>query len=116
MPVLDDEGKLSGRLARFDAKQAKGAVKITHLSCTKEFLEEMILNLWLCRMALTDAMHKVRRFRRHVLDNPDSPVTSEAEKEIFEYTEMPLDTEFVQIRLNHLRSRPPMPSKYPSQP
>jgi hypothetical protein len=110
-PNLDDEGKLSGRLARFDAKQGSGKIKISHLSCTNDYLMDTIGSLWLCRMGLTDADKKIRRFRRLAVD----PLTPEVEKEIFEYADQPLDIALLQNRLDQLRSQPPMPSKYQSQ-
>jgi len=115
IPVLDDGGKLSGRLARFDAKQAKGKIKISHLSCTSEHLEQLITDLWLCRMALTDARRKVSRYRGLASDAQD-PLPSQLEKEIFEYADQPLDIKLLQSRLDFLRSQPPTPSKYPSRP
>ena len=47
-PVVDDNDKLSGRLARFEAKAGSGKVKVSHINASNTFLEEMIADVWLC--------------------------------------------------------------------
>lgn len=114
--VMDDAGNLTGMLARFDTKQAKGTVKVSRLNCTNEYLLELLSDLWLCRMALTDADRKVMRFRRLADDPSDDDLLPDAEKEVFEYSESLLDTAHLQSRLDQLRSRPPIQSKQLSPP
>ena len=57
-----------GALARFEAKQGRGQVKISKLAVTQTYLEEMLMDLWLCRMAITDAQRKVSLLRRFARD------------------------------------------------
>ena len=106
MPVVDENQLLTGRLAKFEAKKGSGELRISHLNVTDEYLRELLLDLMLCRQALTDASKKISRFIQFARENPDRTV-ADLERFAFEYSDPPFNTALLQKRLDQLRRLPP---------
>lgn len=107
MPVYDEDSKrLSGRMAKIEARQGAGEVRFRHYQLSDKFINALLWDLWICRQALTDAERKLLRLRKFVAD-PEVQQTTTLEKYVFEYADPPLDTERVRQRLDQLRSVAP---------
>jgi hypothetical protein len=120
MPVYDEDKKeLSGRMAKVDAKRGSGEIRFTHYRLDDKYIEALTWDLHVCRQALTDAKRKVTRASRYLHD-PKVQEEASWDSYVFEYSKEPLDTVWLQKRLDQLRSvhpnqdtpeHPPLPSR-----
>lgn len=106
LPVYDDDRKLSGRLASFDAKKGVGTLQVKHTNVSGEYLTHMRNDMVFCQEALADAVRKLQNLRRFEADAKIAEQYTLVQF-VFEYRAPPIDIHELQKCLGSIRSRIP---------
>jgi hypothetical protein len=65
VPVYDDNGKISGRIAQFEARRGTGEVFIKHIDVTHQYLILLLADLLTCAEGIADIVRKIHNLRRN---------------------------------------------------
>jgi hypothetical protein len=114
VPVYDDNGKISGRIAHFEARRGTGEISIKHIEVTQAYLVLLLADLLTCAEGIADIARKIHNLRQY---ERDAQIQKDFTFEgfVFEYRAPSFDIDGVRSRLKSLRSQPPVPDKNPPQ-
>lgn len=115
IPVYDDNQKISGRIAHFEARRGTGEISIKHIEVTQNYLILLLADLLTCADGIGDAVRKIQNLRQY---QRDAAIRERFTLEgfVFDYRAPSFDIDGVRNRLKALRSQPPAPNKNPPLP
>lgn len=115
VPVYDNHGQLSGKLARFSAKKATGSISITEITADDAYLDDIIHNLVMCGEFISDCQ---RKMENEVQYRSDAGLRRRYSFDsfVFEYRAPEIEEGLLKSYLAKLRPQPPKPDKQNKKP